>query len=551
MGIRKNQQPTLERNILRAACAGILAVCAFLSALGLSAAWGRVKEQTRSDITAVSLEAGRRLLPCLQSEDGLPESALAGIGGDGTAPGCYAFLADADGRILAHPDKTYGTAEKEVTLRRLGEAYDPLAEALRQGKTGELLSLKRTDGQRFYYVCTAIPGGNRYIVAAYPAKNEAAALRWAVFWTFLAFAVSAGTGIWVCRWACRRYIRPLSQAADAAIRTAAGGACKSCPEIPRNSSETAGLLDAIEVLGSRSQACFRTVEDNLRRMAEGNFVPQAQCGSPVNCPGICETLEETAQQLRGSMGSVRSAFEQLSGQFAALERDVAAFSKGDELQRQTQDALEQALDALSGQLARQSEDIRRVNCLADALCRQAADYGRQLEKLVEAANQVDICSAEADKVVRAMEDAAFQSSMLARTAYVEAARAGVGGKGFAVVASELRILAARGAQSAQDAGAMLEELHRMVKENVALTSSAANDFRAVQSGGERIYKETGLAAADVRREEELSEVARRVRQLEHITENSQSLSHDSLKAIRSLRQRIDKLRESLRTFRLS
>ena len=138
-----------------------------------------------------------------------------------------------------------------------------------------------------------------------------------------------------------------------------------------------------------------------------------------------------------------------------------------------------------------------------------------------------------------MEATAFQCSVLARSAYVEAAGAGVNGRGFAVVASELRVLASRSAQAAQDAAAFAGEMDRTIREGSALASEASQELTGVSGSGQELQR-LSAAAAEEARDVGAAEAA--VRQV--------SASRTALSA-KLLRERAVRLREALRVFRLN
>ena len=160
------------------------------------------------------------------------------------------------------------------------------------------------------------------------------------------------------------------------------------------------------------------------------------------------------------------------------------------------------------------------------------------------------CAAEAGKIVKAMEAASFQCSVLARTAYVEAAGAGINGKGFAIVASELRMLASRSAQSAQDAAAFMAEMERTVRESAALASASSREVNGLSAAGDAVCRRAAGAARDAGQAEELKESVRQAACLEEAMEAELARTGRAAQTARQIKARVGKLRDTLGVFRL-
>lgn len=365
------------------------------------------------------------------------------------------------------------------------------------------------------------------------------------------FALAGGGSVSLISLLCRRCLDPVTQAAEV-IRQAAGGD-HSAPlgGIPRTSEETAAMLDAAENLGAKSTECMQALEGVLRRMAEGDLTASLPCGRGAECGGACGALEGLSQKLRGGIGSVRSALDQMAAQLDELEGEVQTLSQSGQSRRQDRETMMRALERLARRGQDRAEAVRSVSGSAEDVSRQLADYGKKTEELSRAVERIGECAAEAEQIVKAMESTAFRCSVLARTAYMEAAGAGVNGKGFAIVASELRVLASNSAQAAQEAAALMEELDSGIREGSALAAGASRDLWRISDNSRELRRRATGAVEEARKSKEEQDAVRQAVRLSSAAEEDQLLCSHAAVSATLLRERAARLREALRVFTLS
>jgi methyl-accepting chemotaxis protein len=111
-----------------------------------------------------------------------------------------------------------------------------------------------------------------------------------------------------------------------------------------------------------------------------------------------------------------------------------------------------------------------------------ADANRKLDDMVRTMKQISTSSEKVSKIIRVIDEIAFQTNILALNAAVEAARAGEAGMGFAVVAEEVRHLAQRSADAAKDTAHLIEESLRRSAEGASQLDKVADAIRSVTSG---------------------------------------------------------------------
>lgn len=158
--------------------------------------------------------------------------------------------------------------------------------------------------------------------------------------------------------------------------------------------------------------------------------------------------------------------------------------------------------------------------------------------------KINNSSKEIGKIIKAIEDIAFQTNILAINASIEAARAGAAGKGFAVVADEVRQLASKSAEAAQSATNMVTNTRAIIQTGVDLTANTADSLQAISGVSDQINAISDHLVAAVRSQESalgimeerigsISDIADRNLQNAGGTEQSSGLLADEAESLRS------------------
>ena len=247
---------------------------------------------------------------------------------------------------------------------------------------------------------------------------------------------------------------------------------------------------------------------------------------------VAETLNAGAEQTAGAAGQVSSASQSLaegaSEQAAALEETSSS------------------LEEMSSMTKRNAETAGKVKDLGSE-ARKAGDIGVQdMSALVSAMDAIKTSSADIAKIIKTIDEIAFQTNILALNAAVEAARAGEAGAGFAVVADEVRNLAQRCAQAAKETAGKIEDAVQKSARGAEISAKVAKSLEEIVGKARKVDEMAGeVAAASQEQSQGIAQVNTAVTQMDKVTQSNAANAEESAAAAEELTAQAETLKDAV------
>ena len=246
--------------------------------------------------------------------------------------------------------------------------------------------------------------------------------------------------------------------------------------------------------------------------------------------GVVAELQQGAEQVASAASQVSSSSQSLaqasSEQAASLEETSASSEEINSMARKNTENSRHAAD-----LVTQSQE-------------KFVETNESLDQMVVAMGEIKTSSDKISKIIKTIDEIAFQTNILALNAAVEAARAGEAGMGFAVVADEVRNLAQRCAQAAKETAALIEESVAKSNDGKNKVDQVAVAIRAITNESNQIkalVDEVNLGSQEQARG--IEQIGRAVTQMEQVTQNTAANAEESASAAEELNAQSETLRD--------
>jgi len=252
--------------------------------------------------------------------------------------------------------------------------------------------------------------------------------------------------------------------------------------------------------------------------------------------------------LRKVVDNLNAGSEQTAAASSQVSSASQTLAEGASEQAASLEETSSSLEEMSSMTARNSENAEKVKNLVNET-RNAADTGTtDMQAMAVAMSEIKVSSDDIAKIIKSIDEIAFQTNILALNAAVEAARAGEAGMGFAVVADEVRNLAQRAANAAKETSSKIENAVTKTAQGVELSERVAKSLKAIV---ERIHQVDALAAevasASKEQSQGLEQVNVAVSQMDKVTQGNAASAEESASASEELNAQAETLEETVMT----
>lgn len=293
------------------------------------------------------------------------------------------------------------------------------------------------------------------------------------------------------------------------------------------------------------------ISNVLSEISDGNLNLEVKVDYKGDFAQIKDSLNVILDSLNEVMGDISDAAEQVSAGSRQVSEGSQALSQGSTEQASSIEELTASIAEIASQTKNNAVNANQANSLATEAEGKAVEGNSQMQAMLDSMRGINESSTNISKIIKVIDDIAFQTNILALNAAVEAARAGQHGKGFAVVAEEVRNLAARSAEAAKETTDLIEGSIFKVREGTDIANTTATALSEIVNGIEQAANLVGtIASASNDQATGISQVNLGIEQVSQVIQNNSATAEESAAASEELSGQAEMLREMVTRFRL-
>ena len=242
-------------------------------------------------------------------------------------------------------------------------------------------------------------------------------------------------------------------------------------------------------------------------------------------------LGKTSKQLRSLASDLAEGAEQITSASSQVASSSQGLAQGASEQAATLEETSASSEEITSMTRKNAENSQSAATMMGEVDRSVTEGNRTVEQMVKSMREITSSSDKISKIIKVIDEIAFQTNILALNAAVEAARAGEAGMGFAVVADEVRNLAQRSAQAAKDTAALIEESINKSNEGSTKLQQVTAVIQAITDNATKVktlVDEVSLGSQEQARG--IEQISKAISQMDQVTQSTAANAEESASA---------------------
>ena len=305
------------------------------------------------------------------------------------------------------------------------------------------------------------------------------------------------------------------------------------------------------MLSSNIAGRMEELTEAAGHIAEGDLTQQVRTDSGDEIGEAMENFEVMRRRMQDTISEINVASDQVAAGSGHVSQASVALSQGASEQAAVVEELSASISEIASQTVSNAGNADRANELTVLAHQHAEDGNVQMKKMLTAMDEINTSSANISKIIRVIDEIAFQTNILALNAAVEAARAGQHGKGFAVVAEEVRNLAARSAKAAKETTDMIAGSIEKVNDGHELANKTAEALQTIVGNVADVADiVSAIAKASNEQKLALDQINQGVLQVSQVVQANSATSEEAAAASEQLNAQAERMKEAVTRFKV-
>ncbi|RKP47395.1 methyl-accepting chemotaxis protein [Cohnella endophytica] len=294
---------------------------------------------------------------------------------------------------------------------------------------------------------------------------------------------------------------------------------------------------------------IKRLVESANRIADGDLDLTVEATSKDEIGVLSAAFGKMTDNMNEVLSSIQTASEQVSAGARQVSESSIVLSQGATEQASSVEQLTASLQEISAQTELNAGNASLANTLAEQAKNNAVQGNSRMREMLRAMEDINTSSGNISKIIKVIDEIAFQTNILALNAAVEAARAGQHGKGFAVVAEEVRNLAARSANAAKETTELIEGSIKKVEDGTRIANETADALDHIVEGVAKVAGLVGnISIASNEQASGVAQINQGIIQVSQVVQTNSATSEESASASEQLTGQAEMLKEQVGKF---
>ena len=346
--------------------------------------------------------------------------------------------------------------------------------------------------------------------------------------------------------------KPIKEVSEAANKIAGGDFYVQLQT--KASGEVGELVDSFKRIGItlvEYKEYIQEIANVLNQIAQGNLCFELKQEYIGEFSKVKDSLLNISENLSQTIENVKSSSEQIAMASSQVASGAQSLAQGTTEQASSIEEFSATIADISMQIKNTANNADLANREVVFTSEEVINSNSQMQEMKLAMNNINAKSAQISKIIKTIEDIAFQTNILALNAAVEAARAGSAGKGFAVVADEVRNLAQKSADAAKNTTMLIEETVQAVERGSQIVDITAQSMINVVAGSDQVRDFVNdIARTSKEQSDAVSQILIGVEQISSVIQSNSATAEESAAASEELSSQADLLKQHVNQFQI-
>ncbi len=454
------------------------------------------------------------------------------------------FLTDSNGTVIVHPEGNL-VGQNFSDLGFVGEAF--LQEF--SNTTGEIVSVAQ-NGIKYAGGMVTINDIAKWKLVSTMEEAEFKdtiddVIGVLVFSQILILVIAS----FFCVHGITKNLAPLKEL-EAYVKGIAEGDLTTALEF-RSDDEIGRLAEHMSQTATAVVSVIRDIDTTLQAFGDGNFAVEHTADYKGDFQRIETSMSTFVQLLSQSLAQLQKSIEQVYEGSTLVSDSSQNLANGATVQVASLEELDNLISAIDQSVAQTSQYTSVLNTdawkIRDGLKANSTD----MKELVVSVQAIKEMSDEVRRIIKAIEDVAFQTNILALNAAIEAARAGVAGRGFAVVAGEVRNLSLKTSEAVEETTRIINDIADAIDMGTELATSTSKKLESVVKDTDQfVEKISEISTSSQEQANSIHEINQGIHEIAVVVQRNSEISQDSAIASEELSSQATAMTGQINKFKM-